>query len=58
MSIYRVKALEDEPYTQKEAEAAIGLHTDNGSHHKAQEAVLDMEIEMENMEEDGAVMAT
>lgn len=26
----RVKALKDEPYTQKEAEAAVGLRTDNG----------------------------
>lgn len=26
----RVKALRDEPYSQKEAEAAIGLTTDNG----------------------------
>ena len=27
----RLRALRDEPYTQKEAEAAIGLTTDNGS---------------------------
>lgn len=27
----RLRALKDEPYTQKEAEAAIGLTTDNGS---------------------------
>lgn len=26
----RVKQLKEEPYTQKEAEAAIGLRTDNG----------------------------
>lgn len=26
----RVRALRDEPYTQKEAEAAVGLGTDNG----------------------------
>lgn len=26
----RVKQLEEEPYTQKEAEAAVGLRTDNG----------------------------
>jgi len=26
----RLKALKDEPYTQKEAEAAVGLYTDNG----------------------------
>lgn len=26
----RVRALRDEPYSQKEAEAAVGLRTDNG----------------------------
>ncbi len=26
----RLKQLKDEPYTQKEAEAAVGLMTDNG----------------------------
>jgi bud site selection protein 20 len=26
----RVRALRDEPYSQKEAEAAVGLGTDNG----------------------------
>ena len=26
----RVKQLKEEPYTQKEAEAAVGLTTDNG----------------------------
>lgn len=28
----RVKQLLEEPYTQKEAEAAVGLRTDNGNH--------------------------
>lgn len=27
----RVKMLQEEPYTQKEAEAAVGLRTDNGN---------------------------
>lgn len=31
----RVRQLKDEPYTQKEAEAAIGLTTDNGSSSRA-----------------------
>ncbi|PQE27715.1 zinc finger protein [Rutstroemia sp. NJR-2017a BVV2] len=39
-----VKALKDEPYTQKEAEAAVGLRTDNGNRPTAQ----DVEVEMEN----------
>ncbi|KAH8595170.1 zinc finger protein [Bisporella sp. PMI_857] len=42
----QVKALKAEPYTQKEAEAAIGLTTDNGPRHAAR----DMEVEMENPE--------
>jgi bud site selection protein 20 len=44
----RVKALKDEPYTQKEAEAAIGLRTDNGSRQAAKENTKDVEVEMEN----------
>ncbi len=28
---HRVRSLRDEPYTQKEAEAAVGLRTDNGT---------------------------
>lgn len=27
---YRIRALREEPYSQKEAEAAVGLRTDNG----------------------------
>lgn len=30
MPRHRVRQLRDEPYTQKEAEAAVGLSTDNG----------------------------
>jgi len=44
----RVKSLKDEPYTQKEAEAAIGLRTDNGSRQAAKENTQDVEVEMEN----------
>jgi len=44
----RVKALKDEPYTQKEAEAAIGLRTDNGPRQAAKENTKDVEVEMEN----------
>jgi bud site selection protein 20 len=41
-----VKALKDEPYTQKEAEAAIGLYTDNGPLHASQGDVVEMDVEM------------
>ncbi|RDW73888.1 putative BUD20 [Coleophoma crateriformis] len=44
----RVKALKDEPYTQKEAEAAVGLRTDNGPRAAARENMQDVEVEMEN----------
>jgi bud site selection protein 20 len=40
--------LKDEPYTQKEAEAAIGLRTDNGPKQAAKEKTQDIEVEMEN----------
>ncbi|PSS07079.1 hypothetical protein M430DRAFT_23231 [Amorphotheca resinae ATCC 22711] len=42
----RVKALKDEPYTQKEAEAAIGLRTDNGPRQAAKDTTEDVEVEM------------
>lgn len=45
---HRVKALKDAPYTQKEAEAAIGLRTDNGPRQTAKENAQDVEVEMEN----------
>jgi len=41
----RVKALKDEPYTQKEAEAAISLRTDNRQRAQVEEST---EIEMED----------
>lgn len=44
----RVKALKDEPYTQKEAEAAIGLRTDNGPRQAAKDDTQSMEVEMED----------
>ncbi len=37
-------------YTQKEAETAIGLRTDNGPRQTAKEKTKDMEVEMENSE--------
>jgi bud site selection protein 20 len=40
--------LKAEPYTQKEAEAAIGLRTDNGRRQAARENMKDTEVEMEN----------
>ena len=43
--MFRLKALKDEPYTQKEAEAAIGLRTDNGPRRTATENI---EVKMEN----------
>ena len=46
--VNRVKALKEEPYTQKEAEAAVGLRTDNGPRVAAKENVRDIEVEMEN----------
>lgn len=41
--------MKDEPYTQKEAEAAIGLRTDNGSR-RAKDSTEDVEVEMEDSE--------
>ncbi len=40
--------MKDEPYTQKEAEAAIGLRTDNGPRQAANAKTQNMEVEMEN----------
>jgi bud site selection protein 20 len=39
----RVKALKDEPYTQKEAEAAVGIRTDNGKRRSTHTFDIDME---------------
>ncbi|KAJ1562881.1 ccr4 associated factor, partial [Cladochytrium tenue] len=38
----RLKQLKEEPYTQKEAEAAVGLSTDNGALSRAREAAMDV----------------
>ncbi|KAF9870403.1 C2H2 finger domain-containing protein [Colletotrichum karsti] len=44
----RVKQLNEEPYTQKDAEAVVGLRTDNkGPNKSGPERALDQEIEME-----------
>lgn len=40
--------MKDAPYTQKEAEAAIGLRTDNGPRQAAKENTMSVEVEMEN----------
>jgi bud site selection protein 20 len=50
--------LKDEPYTQRDAEAAIGLRTDNGPRHSSQRAVLDMDIEMMAAQEVEAAATT
>lgn len=42
----RVKQLKEEPYSQKEAEAAVGLGTDNG---KRAAAVKEVEMEVEDV---------
>ncbi|TDZ51588.1 Zinc finger protein bud20 [Colletotrichum trifolii] len=45
----RVKQLKEEPYTQKEAEAVIGLRTDNrGPNRNGLERPFDQEVEMES----------
>lgn len=44
LTAYRVRQLKEEPYTQKEAEAAIGLTTDNG---KRVEVEMDHDAEAE-----------
>lgn len=46
--------MKDEPYTQKEAEAAIGLHTDNGPRQAAKDKTQDVEVDVEvEMEDSG-----
>ena len=42
----RVRQLKEEPYTQKEAEAAAGLTTDNGQRAKDEEMVEVAEVEV------------
>ena len=44
----RVRQLKDEPYTQKEAEAAVGLTTDNGRRLEEREMV-DVEDELDGV---------
>lgn len=48
LKFLRLKALKEGPYTQKDAEAAVGLGTDNGKRSQSTlEASNDMEVEME-----------
>jgi bud site selection protein 20 len=47
LTVYRVKALKAEPYTQKEAEAAAGLFTDNGVRRNAATGAQQMDFEMQ-----------
>jgi len=51
----RVRALKDEPYSQKEAEAAVGLSTDNGRRNQDKDTLQDVEVDMAGPEtvEDG-----
>lgn len=48
---FRLRALMEEPYSQKEAEAAVGLRTDNGSRaegstvDEAQDVAMDVEMD-------------
>ncbi|EPE25977.1 C2H2 and C2HC zinc finger [Glarea lozoyensis ATCC 20868] len=44
----RLKLLKEGAYSQQEAEAAVGLRTDNGPRQAAKEKTQDMEVEMEN----------
>lgn len=41
-TVCRTKQLKEEPYTQKDAEAAVGLWTDNGRPQKAKTNDVDM----------------
>jgi bud site selection protein 20 len=51
-----VKLLQEEPYSQKEAEAAAGLTTDNGVVDKMGKTVeVEMQEEEEEKEEDDTV---
>lgn len=45
LTIYdRVKALKEEPYSQKEAEAAVGLRTDNGPLRASKPQTIEVEM--------------
>lgn len=43
LTIFRVKQLREEPYSQKEAEAAIGLTTNNGTRTTAPTAPMEVD---------------
>ena len=42
----RVKQLQEEPYSQKEAEAAVGLTTDNGRKKEDEDMTVELEDEV------------
>ena len=44
----RLKLLKEGAYSQQEAEAAVGLRTDNGPKQAARENTQNIEVEMEN----------
>lgn len=47
----RVKALKEEPWTQKESEAVVGLRTDNGPTQAGKEKTREVEMEDSVLEE-------
>lgn len=44
-NVYRVKALKEEPYSIKEAEAGMGFTTDNGKRTTAAPAPAPMDVD-------------
>lgn len=44
MLVYRLRQLKEEPYSQKEAEAAAGLFTDNGRR-QTEQMVVDEDVQ-------------
>ncbi|KAF1987624.1 zinc finger-containing protein [Aulographum hederae CBS 113979] len=50
----RVKQLQEEPHTQKEADAAIGLTTDNGKRQKDADMSTRLTTPLQKMEVDSA----
>lgn len=47
----RLRLLRDEPYSQKEAEAAVGLSTDNGIRNKEKAADVEEQLDVIDVEE-------
>lgn len=48
----RLRSLREEPYTQKEAEAAVGLRTDNGRREASN--TMELDENLASMETQGA----